>query len=342
MSSNERAPEPTMDEIIASIRRIIADDETQPQAAPAAAKPAETGVKADPDGDADTQIIDDIARVLSSAGGAPADSVRRPAQPQAASAPADEEDDVLDLMDLGEAIPGTMEVAEFEVTETVTETVTGQEPDFSAAFPAGAGPGGVFQPEALEPEPAEDVSMPVEPVEAPKAAKPAPYEPPMSRRSALEDPTAAFEKALAALKAGDLNAFAREVDAAPSAPAPSEISIPVSSEPAEEGAETVSSETALELASSSDAPESASAPTPSSWRSRLGIPEFQPGRTLRGNGGSGHKYSSIETATGQSLEDSVKEMLRPMLQKWLDENMSRVLTQALREELEKSPARRGE
>src|SRR5687768_1396574 len=131
MSSNERAPEPTMDEIIASIRRIIADDETQPQAAPGAAKQAETGVKADPDGDADTQIIDDIARVLSSAGGAPTDAARRPAQPQAASAPADEEDDVLDLMDLGEAIPGTMEVAEFEVTETVTETVTGQEPDFS-------------------------------------------------------------------------------------------------------------------------------------------------------------------------------------------------------------------
>ncbi len=246
---------------------------------------------------------------------------------------------MLDLMDLGEAIPGTMEVAEFEVTETVTETVTLEEPDFSAAFPAGAGPGGVYRPEALEPEPAEDVSMQVE---APKAARPAPYEPPASRRSALEDPTAAFEKALAALKAGDLNAFAREVDAAPSATAPSEISIPVSSEPADESAETVSSETAMELASSSDAPESTSATSPSSWRSRLGIPEFQPGRTLRGNGGSGHKLHSLDTGSEKSLEDSVKEMLRPMLQKWLDENMSRVLTQALREELEKSPARRGE
>ncbi len=63
MSSNERAPEPTMDEIIASIRRIIADDETEPQAAPAAAKPAQAGVKAYPYRYAFTKIIDDIARV---------------------------------------------------------------------------------------------------------------------------------------------------------------------------------------------------------------------------------------------------------------------------------------
>ena len=38
-------------------------------------------------------------------------------------------------------------------------------------------------------------------------------------------------------------------------------------------------------------------------------------------------------ATPKSLEDSIKDMLRPMLQKWLDENMSRVLTAALKEEL---------
>ena len=42
-----------------------------------------------------------------------------------------------------------------------------------------------------------------------------------------------------------------------------------------------------------------------------------------------HAYASSKT-----LEDSVKEMLRPMLRQWLDENMSRVLTAALREELE--------
>ena len=94
------------------------------------------------------------------------------------------------------------------------------------------------------------------------------------------------------------------------------------------------------------APEPASTPEPavpasaSSWRSRLGLPELQ--TRTRSNGG--HKLHGLEGAAGgKTLEDSVKEMLRPMLQKWLDENMSRVLTQALREELEKSPQmRRGD
>ena len=38
-------------------------------------------------------------------------------------------------------------------------------------------------------------------------------------------------------------------------------------------------------------------------------------------------------ASQKTLEDSVKDMLRPMLKQWLDENMSRVLTAALKEEL---------
>lgn len=36
----------------------------------------------------------------------------------------------------------------------------------------------------------------------------------------------------------------------------------------------------------------------------------------------------------KSLEDSVKEMLRPMLREWLDENMPRILESALRDELQ--------
>jgi cell pole-organizing protein PopZ len=44
--------------------------------------------------------------------------------------------------------------------------------------------------------------------------------------------------------------------------------------------------------------------------------------------------------SSKSLEDSVKEMLRPMLKQWLDENMQRVLTAALREELENSDMQR--
>ncbi len=57
------------------------------------------------------------------------------------------------------------------------------------------------------------------------------------------------------------------------------------------------------------------------------------------NGGSDHEPNDYAGAvSSKSLEDSVKEMLRPMLRQWLDENMPRVLTAALREELENSDA----
>ncbi len=70
MSSTERAPEPTMEEILASIRRIISEDE--PSAAeqrPAPKSPQHVEALEEAEGEADTQIITDIARVLS--GGAP-------------------------------------------------------------------------------------------------------------------------------------------------------------------------------------------------------------------------------------------------------------------------------
>ena len=44
-------------------------------------------------------------------------------------------------------------------------------------------------------------------------------------------------------------------------------------------------------------------------------------------------------ASPRTLEDSVKDMLRPMLRQWLDENMARVLTAALKDELKDDPSR---
>ena len=44
-------------------------------------------------------------------------------------------------------------------------------------------------------------------------------------------------------------------------------------------------------------------------------------------------------ASPRTLEDSIKDMLRPMLRQWLDENMARVLTTALKDELRENPAR---
>jgi len=66
MSSTERAPEPTMEEILASIRRIISDDESSSarQRTASASNRDEEGLEA-AEGEADDRIINDIARVLS-------------------------------------------------------------------------------------------------------------------------------------------------------------------------------------------------------------------------------------------------------------------------------------
>ena len=103
MSSTERAPEPTMEEILASIRRIISEDEPssarQPNAS--ASQQDEEGLEL-AEGEADDKIINDIARVLSG-GGAPA---------------VEEEEDILDLTaELG----GLERVEELEPVQLAAE-----------------------------------------------------------------------------------------------------------------------------------------------------------------------------------------------------------------------------
>jgi cell pole-organizing protein PopZ len=77
-----------------------------------------------------------------------------------------------------------------------------------------------------------------------------------------------------------------------------------------------------------------------SWRGAAPANEFEHTPT-RVNGGSEHEpHDFAGPVSSKSLEDSVKEMLRPLLRQWLDENMPRVLTAALREELENSDVQR--
>ncbi|MCJ7528066.1 MAG: DUF2497 domain-containing protein, partial [Methyloceanibacter sp.] len=65
----------------------------------------------------------------------------------------------------------------------------------------------------------------------------------------------------------------------------------------------------------------------------------------RTNGSGAHQsYAAAPSpspldASARTLEDSVKDMLRPMLRQWLDENMARVLTAALKDELKDDPSR---
>ena len=120
MTSTERAPEPTMEEILASIRRIISDDEQNPTRKPAAAtapRNDDEGLEA-AEGEADDRIINDIARVLSGGGG----NASAPEAPVEASM--DEEEDILDLTaELGglEPVEETMEAELVDMVEVVAE-----------------------------------------------------------------------------------------------------------------------------------------------------------------------------------------------------------------------------
>src|SRR6478672_5996997 len=376
MSSTERAPEPTMEEILASIRRIISDDEASSVQQRATSAEYAEQVRADDteDGAADTQMIAEIERAL--AGG---------------TSPASNDDDIEDILDLtepGGSAADEVMMADEPVTvleEVVLETEFYEEEprklDFTAAFPpanedrqdspltfAETAPAFVeeaaarYEEEAApsyqeefvatyEPEPAPFVEMPApEPV---RAAEPLP---------SLDDPTTALERAIAALKAGDLAAFAREAQSDYVAPEP--LYTPPLYTPPEPVAEAAPAQASFEPEPASFEPEPTMIveeeevvvlpefepefePEPLPWRSedqswRGAAPanEFELNPT-RVNGGSEHEpHDFASPVSSKSLEDSVKEMLRPLLRQWLDENMPRVLTAALREELENNDMQR--
>ena len=419
MSSTERAPEPTMEEILASIRRIISDDEANSTQQRATSSEYAEQVRVE-DADyeaADTQMIADIERALG--------SVRGAAEP----APVDDDlDDILDLTEPGGTSPDDVMMADEPITvleEIVLETEIYEEPrqklDFGAAFPP-SGPAEMTEslteavesfaesaPAYDEPEPVYEEPAPTydEPVaifveETVMIAEMPASEPPVAVQPApsLDDPTTALERAIAALKAGDLAAFAREAQAgseapdpvyvppasiyampepAPSAPEPAiEPDVPSFEPESEPEIVVMEEEEAIVLAE----PETTFEPSAPSWQAESPSwsdvanaaepepepepePEFDPepepapwhneGMSWRGappanefelnparvNGGRDHEpHDYAGPVSSKSLEDSVKEMLRPMLKQWLDENMQRVLTAALREELENSDMRR--
>ena len=331
MSSTERAPEPTMEEILASIRRIISDDETNAaRARPASAQQQEDETAETVEVEADDAIINDIARVLSE------------------SAPkVEDEEDILDLTaELGGAEIVEEVLFEEVVLEEVAEPIEMQQAGFIPAEPR-------FEAVAADATPEPDVAAPAAPL------------------SASEEAASALERAIAALRAGHLPtsvgefmprvepepqtfASAPELRAEPE-PAPEPQAEPepfiepepepffkaepesfFKAEPEPEAelvvAETVVVETAVEepvleetLIVSAPEESVAEPSEPLPWQPAP-APFREPERpAARKNGSHG--------AMPKSLEDSIKDMLRPMLQKWLDENMSRVLTAALKEEL---------
>lgn len=412
MSSTERAPEPTMEEILASIRRIITDDEGSQAKAGQPAQKAQAEEE-NLEGEADNQIIDDIARVLSGSGNS--------------EAPANEEEEILDLA--GEL--GGLELVEddaepvFEVTQT-TEVVEVLE--LEDAEPAEPEAAPVFQmtdeapaeepqqeeepPQEQEPEPAPEpemapppppqMSAPEMPV-PPPAAEPVPDQP---KPSASEAAASALERAIAALRAGQAPAsttppaepFQFQAAPQPEAMASSEPqaepepipmavlmpepepepethpepeahfepdasfepepdATPVDETPVEEGMADSEDEPELVLLEESaelleieepqkppfwpaQASEERSEPAPEAGAAFEPESVFTPEPAsqpapepvaVHTNGVSHHAEGPSRT-----LEDSIKDMLRPMLREWLDDNMPRII----RDELDADSLRR--
>jgi len=395
MSSTERAPEPTMEDILASIRRIITDDEA------GQATPTKPGQKAQAEeetieGEADNRIIDDIARVLGGSG-----------------EPANQDEEILDLT----AELGGLEIVVDEVSESA-ETIeiaevaevleleeiefvsTAPEPAESAAPSAAdvpafdSGPqdlateGLVPEDLAPDPEPAAPVATPEPVAAAPETAV-----------SASEEAASALERAIAALKAGQVPASsetpaepfqfeaASQPEQTPAAdatlqdeaippetipmampmpePAPDadthpdleaqlapevdenlQVELEAASplEPLEDDigpeaelvlTEAGTEETAIEPEKPTfwpaEADQESSLQEPPSNPELESNPVAEPA-SARVNGSGVHQDESVS----RTLEDSIKDMLRPMLRQWLDDNMPRMI----REELDADALRR--
>jgi cell pole-organizing protein PopZ len=266
----------------------------------------------------------------------------------------EEEEDILDLT----AELGGLEPVEEPLDADVVEMVE----IIAEAAPAEAPPPEIIQPAPARPQ-LQAVPTPP-PVPAPEPEAPAPAAPPPPPMTASEEAATALERAIAALRAGQLPTSFAEFTSQPAAqpepvpePAPEPEPATFAAEPEPEfepepdlvltefEAEVIIDEPVFVEAVESE-PQQAPA-----WEAEA--PSFaaaaeREAEVPRSNGGGSHHYApepmssrsyAPEAMSPRTLEDSVKDMLRPMLRQWLDENMARVLTAALQDELRDNPAR---
>lgn len=126
--TDQTAQEPTMEEILASIRRIISEDDAPAETAPAAAAPADAEAETEPQADPAPEPAEAEAA-------SPVETDEAPPEPEPAAA----EEDVLELTDTYEApvsesigdldvSPAAEDVDPFPV-EAVSESVFAPEPE---------------------------------------------------------------------------------------------------------------------------------------------------------------------------------------------------------------------
>lgn len=414
MSSTEQAPEPTMDEILASIRKIIADDDERPAEEPAveqatAAEPTEGAAPgladdienalnapaADPaPSEADDDIFDltnEIPPDAAAAPGAPAslppDTAEIPQQPSAAApgipqppapqAPAPVEPN-LEGMGEGGAQPqpaghdqdvlagAPMEASEVPESAagfggqdaSMPETAT---PDASmgegAIEQAGAGFGGddASMPESVTaPAAAFEAAMPDAPLPETPAETPVPDV--SGSPGTLEGPSGLGGEAAEAPSAQGLEMqpvesaeMAPSLDAAMAAPAAAlDAALPEAGsgsapEPSAEFGSTP--HTASDAAAAfdtlvpQDEADTAASETlgtvPAGAESPVVAESTADNPSVVEAAGEEETGEPVgPTSSGMSLEDSVKEMLRPMLREWLDEHMPKIVESAVKKELQ--------
>jgi hypothetical protein len=364
-----------MEEILASIRRIISEDEAsteQPPRSASASQEDEEDHLELVEGEADDKIIHDIARVLS--GGAPGPVEDKPAAEESAA------DEILDLTaELGGLEPvETLEleiVEELEITELQPDEPPLElepEPEPEPLSLEAEAPAGEPEPMALEAE------TPFQPVPARPAPAPVSMEPPQRKLSASEEAASALERAIAALRAGQVPTsappptpnymsasgpapqpapppplFGAEPQATPGfipqpSPVPGFIPPQLASEPEPEAElELVLTEFEVETTETLVMDIVADDELSAEPEEPVATPEFQPYQpdymSPLTNGSGPHEELSagagLPAGSDKAIEESIKDILRPMLQQWLDENMARVVTAALKDEIRNDPAR---
>ncbi|WP_292522756.1 DUF2497 domain-containing protein [Methyloceanibacter sp.] len=214
MSNTERAPEPTMEDILASIRRIITDDDASQDQVETQAKAVQSEDEG-LEGEADNQIIDDIARVLSAGGDTPANEDEEIMDLTAELGGLElVEDEPSELPEAVEAAPEFVEITDeldevFELDEVLPDAPEPVADIFETLESAEAVELPALPQEAAVPEmPPVPPQMPVEPVPA------------QPKLSASEEAASALERAIAALKAGQSPAAAAPLTPSFEAPVP--------------------------------------------------------------------------------------------------------------------------
>ena len=347
MSSSEQAPEPTMDEILASIRKIISDDEPgetpQPEAASLMPEPAEPGAPVEPGAPAEDGLAEDLANALNDS-------------QVGAEVGAEEADDILDLTQIVEDQPQESE-AQMEVPQVDDlQAALGDAVEAPASAPPQPAP--ASQEASGVPDESEgDVNIASLLAEAgvQDTVADIPAEP---QSPAGDDPVAAqgqgdefaaplaedglISEALSAMEpqAGEPVAEASpqpetsapedtDQPAVPEIPELPEVTEAAAEAPAQEDASYETSddmtveapvEDAAALASVFDEAAPASEAEPTS--EAQSVEDTAPAEE---QDVSEAAQAAPAGGAGKTLEDSVKELLRPMLREWLDDNMERIV-----------------